>query len=162
MHQAAREYVSRYATDAMISVIEIGSRNINGTVRDLFPRAQWMGLDLQDGFCVDHVCDATKYQPMQRVDLVVCCEVLEHAPDWAELIEAAASWLVPGGRLIVTCAGSGRPQHSAHDGGPLRPGEHYANITAAELCRSMQTCGLWIDSAETLGHDTRASGVLSG
>ena len=106
--------------------------------------------------------DAANYQPMQRVDLVVCCEVLEHAADWAELIEAAASWLNPGGRLIVTCAGPGRPQHSAHDGGSLRPGEHYANITAAELCRAMQSCGIWIDSAETLGRDTRASGTLAG
>lgn len=162
MHQAAREYVSRYATDAMVSVIEIGSRNINGTIRDLFPRAQWMGLDLQDGFCVDHVCDATSYQPMLPVDLVICCEVLEHAADWMSLIEAGASWLAPGGRLIVTCAGPGRTPHSAHDGGDLRANEHYCNITTEALCRAMQACGIWIDSADTLGQDTRASGRLAG
>lgn len=162
MHQAAREYVSRYATPNQIRVIEIGSRNINGTVRDLFPRAQWVGLDLSDGFCVDLVCDAAKYQPMIPVDLVVCCEVLEHAADWRDLIEAGVSWLVPGGRLIVTCAGPTRKAHSAVDGGQLQPGEHYENITVAELCRAMQTCGLWIDSAEALREDTRASGVLAG
>jgi hypothetical protein len=35
--------------------------------------------------------------------------------------------------LILTCAGPGRPPHSGVDGGPLRPGEHYANPDPADL-----------------------------
>ncbi len=161
MHQAAREYVSRYATDAVIDVIEIGSRDINGRVRDLFPNANWLGLDLQAGKGVDIVCDAATYQPEVGVDMVVCCEVLEHTADWRKIIDNCLSWIAPGGRLIVTCAGTGRQPHSAHDGGPLQPGEHYENITPAELCEAMQRCGVWIDSAESCGSDTRASGIIS-
>ena len=41
--------------------------------------------------------------------------------------------LVPGGRLIVTCATDPRAPHSGHDGGVLRAGEHYRNIPETEL-----------------------------
>lgn len=161
MHPAAREYVARYATQRPVGVAEIGSRNINGTVRDLFPNAYWFGLDLRKGPCVDLVCDAETWKPDIVFDLVVCCEVLEHAENWKNLIAAAVSWLAPGGRLIVTCAGEGRKPHSGIDGGDVPIGEYYRNVSVAELCREMQKAGIWIDSAETVGEDTRASGTTS-
>ena len=39
----------------------------------------------------------------------------------------------PGGVFIMTAAGEGRLPHSAIDGGPLRQGEFYHNVTASEL-----------------------------
>lgn len=160
MHAAVMEYVGRYRTQAAVSVVEIGSRDINGSVRPLFPAATWVGIDLLPGPRVDIVGDATQYRPDSQVDLVICCEVLEHAPNWRELIAAAAGWLKPSGRLIVTCAAHNRRPHSGIDGSrKLKDGEHYAGVSCMELAREMQASGLVITSMEHFQADTRGSGV---
>lgn len=141
MHPGAFEFVGRYATRDDISVIEIGSRYINGSVRSHFPNACWTGIDLYPGDYVDFVVDALDYDPEHRVDLVVCCEVFEHTAQWAEILDAAWYWLLPKGRILITCAGPGRDVHSAIDGGALQPDEHYANITARELSDALHEAG---------------------
>lgn len=159
MHNDARMYVDRFATADALSVIEIGSRNINGTVRDLFPNASWTGLDLYPGPCVDVVCDSEKWSPESPVDLVICCEVFEHAQRWTAMLFNAAKWLKPGGRIVVTCAGPDRPPHSHHDGGKLRKGEYYSNISADRMRQAMESCGFANVEAHQFGYDTQASGV---
>jgi hypothetical protein len=47
-------------------------------------------------------------------------------------------WLLPKGRIIITCAGPGRDPHSAIDGGELRPDEHYANISQQEMREALE------------------------
>lgn len=142
MHYAAYDYVSRFKTNAAISVIEIGSRNINGTIRPLFPHAQWVGLDLLPGPDVDVVIDARAYIPGTTVDLVICCEVFEHTGFWRDIINVSTSWLRPGGRLIATCAGPGRPVHSGVDGGDaLHEGEWYRNLSPSELIDAIHHAG---------------------
>lgn len=134
MHAAARAFVERWASTDLVSVVEIGSRNVNGEIRDLWPNATWYhGLDLHAGPGVDTVCDACEYAPPHPVDVVVCCEVLEHSQNWQGIVLNACSWLRPGGRLIVTCAGAGRKSHSAIDGEAVRPEEWYANLLMWEL-----------------------------
>lgn len=141
MHPGAFEFVGRYATLDDISVIEVGSRDINGSVRCHFPAATWTGLDLYPGPSVDIVTDALDHTPVDQVDLVVICEVFEHCPYWGEVLHHIESWLKPRGRLIVTCAGPGRETHSAIDGGVLHPDEHYANITQDELAEELHYAG---------------------
>lgn len=158
MHNEAFQFVAQFATDQPISVIEIGSRNINGSVRSLFPNASWTGLDLHPGPDVDIVCRAEEYTPPVLVDLVVCCEVLEHAENWRELIGAAALWLKPDGRIILTCAGPGRPEHSAIDGQPrLIPGEYYDNVSADQIAEELHYAGCLIEVCEQAGDDTQAA-----
>lgn len=114
-------------------VVEIGGRFINGGVRDLIKADEYISLDLEDGPDVDVVADCRTWTPPGPADLVVACEVLEHAEDAEGVIGACLGYLAAGGRLIVTCAGPGRAPHSGHDGGTVRPGEHYANIEPADL-----------------------------
>lgn len=135
MHHAAWRFVERTAAQIgpVDAVLEIGSRNINGSVRGLFEYDRYLGVDLHAGPGVDLVADGATVEPPHPVDLVVCCEVLEHT-DQAEAIVAHALDMLPsGGHLVVTCAGPNRPPHSATDGGALRPGEYYRNPTIAEL-----------------------------
>ena len=141
MHPGASEFVGRHSTSEAISVIEIGSRDINGTIRSHFPAAQWTGLDLHPGPSVDWVGDALDYHAQNSVDLVICCEVFEHTSNWGEILNHAATWLKPGGRIIITCAGPGRDSHSASDGGDLHPDEHYANITQDEIAEELHYAG---------------------
>ncbi len=140
MHREAREFVSLFATDRSISVVEIGSLDVNGTIRDLFPNATWTGIDRVSGKCVDVVCDAAIYTPQGQVDLVVCCEVLEHADNWYQVILNAARWIRPGGSFIMTCAGLGRQPHSC-DGGALKPHEYYQNLSPRDIRDAVQTAG---------------------
>lgn len=159
MHDRARDYVKRYATQKPLAVVEIGSMNVNGQLRDLFPNAsRYVGMDIRPGKGVDCVGDAAVWEPSFCPDLVICCEVLEHTAEWAEIVTNAASWLPAGGRIVITCAGPGRPVHS-HRGGKMNPGEWYMNIDPAALYETMQDSGLRVDSIELHMTDTRASGV---
>lgn len=144
MHTEAFEWVKDAASRLpdVRTVIEIGSRNVNGTVRTLFPGRSWFGLDIEDGPDVDLVVDAMEFTPAELVDMVICCEVLEHAPRWKEIILRAVSWLNPGGVLLITVAGPGRDPHSAYDGGPLKHGEYYGNVSPEDLGRVAAAAGL--------------------
>jgi hypothetical protein len=134
MHTAARRYVASHVLGRRWNrVVEIGGRNVNGGIRDLVAAADYTSLDLAPGPDVDVVADCRTWQPPQPVDLVLCCEVLEHAPDPAGVVAAAISYLGSGGRLVLTCAGPGRAPHSGYHGGPLADGEHYANVDPEDL-----------------------------
>lgn len=156
MHQQAYEWVAAHKTDAKVSVLDIGGRNINGTVRPLFPRADYTAIDLLEGDGVDVVGDVVEWRSRRKFDVVVCCEVLEHTPGWREVLGSAYARCSPGGKLIVTCAGPGRAPHSARDGGPLHPGEFYANVSPQQLERELTQAG-WKDIVvDVLDTDLRA------
>lgn len=143
MHEQAFEWVRRHATTAAVSVLDIGGRDINGSPRHLYPNAaRYVVLDNQPDRGVDIVADAATWTPDQRYEVVLCLEVFEHTPAWPDILHTAYRALVPGGILVLTMAGPGRPEHSAVDGGPaLHPGEHYANIEPADLTIALHTAG---------------------
>ena len=144
MHAGAREFIAaQVAGKTFGEVIEIGARHINGGVLDLLNTDTYTGIDLFEGPGVTLVADATTWRPDEPVDLVVCCEVLEHAPDPRAIVEAALSWLKPKGLLLITCATDPRAPHSTHDGAEVRPGEHYANIDPTDLMAWLREAGAW-------------------
>lgn len=165
MHAEAYAYVAKFKTDEALSVVEFGSRNVNFTVRPLFPNADYWGIDAQPGPCVDEVADAASWRPFWTVDLLVCCEVFEHTPDWPAIVENAFSVVRSGGRVVFTCAGPGRAVHGVNIDDPLAPG-HYENVSSAQLAAAMTLAG-FVDieygevANETCGGgvDTQATGV---
>ena len=147
MHNAAFRFVERVIADRLgvfRDVVEIGARDINGSVRPLFAGCdRYLATDITSGNGVDQIVDASDASalPASSCDTVVCCEVLEHTPV-APIIRSAAAWLRPGGFLIATMATTGRAPHSAVDGGTLRGGEHYQNVTAEEMITALDAAGL--------------------
>jgi SAM-dependent methyltransferase len=146
MHTEAYEYtrlaLARVGGAAGKDVLEIGSVNINGGVRELCAgAASYWGIDKEGGPGVDEVVDAADYlrlgtfelDPVEVYDLVICNEVLEHEPDPSVVIACAWRALRPGGHLILTCAGEGRKPHGARGSEHPPAGEHYRNINTAEL-----------------------------
>ena len=135
MHAEAMSWLSEQAAglQGVDTVIDLGGRNINGSPRGLWPSAEWTVVDLHPGPGVDVVADCRDWAPEEKVDLVVCAEVLEHTDDVPGVLDSAASWLTQGGTLLITAAADPRAPHSHHDGGPLQPGEHYANVTEQAL-----------------------------
>ena len=154
MHIEAYAYAVRHLAGKRLGdVVEVGSRDINGSVRSLIDCKTYTGIDLAAGPNVDVVGDA--FDMAHPCDLVVCMEVLEHEARAEELVAHMASWLRPGGAMLLTAAGPGRADHSAPDGGPLRPGEHYANIEPLDLSAWLTAAGL-VRTVEWVGEDVRA------
>lgn len=134
MHDAAYRYVAGVVAGQLYArVVEVGGRAVNGSVRDLVSAGDYISIDLEDGPEVDVVGDCRDWEPPWPASLVVCCEVLEHAPEAREVVDSCIRFLKPGGRLILTCAGPGRAPHSGHDGGPVQANEWYENIDPADL-----------------------------
>lgn len=144
MHQAVFDFVKRLLADPertprperIYFVAEIGSRYVNGSVRELFPaHATYVGVDIQPGAGVDVIADGATFVPAYAPDVVVSTETLEHAPDPRGIIMNAGRILVPGGVLLLTAATNPRPLHSGVHGRPgiLEPGEVYRNIDPDEL-----------------------------
>ena len=162
MHPAAADYVNRFRSDTKLKIVDVGSLDINGSCRSMFPNASYHGIDLVDGRGVDEVADAAVWKPKSLVDMVVCCEMLEHTPVWPTVIARSYGWLRKDGRLIVTAAGPGRVPHSAVDGGPIRAGEFYQNIDPDELETAFLLAGYEDVEIEVVGSDVRGTGVNRG
>lgn len=147
MHQQVADWV---AAEAVLdtgrcpspSVLEIGSLDINGSVRAAFPHAaSYHGVDLVAGPGVDEVADAADWRPPRAYDVVVCAEVLEHAPRWEAVLRTCWDALAPGGLLLMTCATEGRAPHSAIDGLEVRPDEHYGNVPPGDVVALLRRLG---------------------
>lgn len=142
MHVQAFQWVELNAGDLGddYSVLEIGSHDVNGSVRPLLNAAShYHGIDIAPGPGVDEVADAASWRAWRTYDVVVSTEVLEHAPDWKSILDNAWSALAAGGRLLFTCATEPRPPHSAIDGWAVREGEHYGNVPAHEVLVHIRT-----------------------
>ncbi len=142
MHDAAFNYVRDQFLEhgPWATVIEFGSRNINGGVRELFNGVDFLGIDVREGEGVDLVADAATVE-VGPVDCVICTEVLEHADNAEQIIANAYRSLNRGGVFIMTCGGPGRHEHSAIDGLGLQPGEFYRNVDAETLSEWLERAG---------------------
>lgn len=167
MHLEAYLYVGKNlpAPYAGMRVLEMGSKVVNGTPRKLIGGRdlEYVGIDIRPGPGVDCVMDAADATLPDRLgcewDVVLCMEVLEHTPLGEAICHNAHRLLRPGGVFLVTCAGPKRQPHSAEDGGAvLAEGEHYQNISVAELSRWCVADGWWPFSVEEgrEGEDTYA------
>ena len=159
MHKAAYDFVAQFQTDKVVKVLEIGSRNINGSVRSLFPNAIWSGVDKNGGDGVDIVVDATEYIHDEEVDFVISCESLEHIKNWRKALSNAIKSLKYDGRLIITCSGHGRLPHSGENGGMLFPNEHYRNLSPEEISQYLSTNEMLVEISQKVEYDTQLTAV---
>ena len=142
MHPEAMDWVHQHVCGRRFgSVVELGARDVNGTVRGLFDCDLYISVDIAPGAGVDVVCDAADFVPDMPAGCVVSTEMLEHAPRAREIVLQAFRMLEPGGMFVMTAAGPGRAPHSAVDGKGLAAGEHYANIDPVELSMWLAEAG---------------------
>jgi hypothetical protein len=93
------------------TVLEVGSLDINGSVRHLF-RGPYVGVDMQDGPGVDMVCNAhglrREFPEHPGFEVVVCTEMLEHDDrPWISVAQMRAM-AAPSGVLLLTARGYDR------------------------------------------------------
>lgn len=158
MHAEAFRWVQDHAPRDAGVVLDIGGRNINGTVRSLFPFAHtYVALDIAEGPEVDIVADAATWTPDRAYEVVVCCEVFEHTAVWPGICQTAFKACRAGGLFIATMAGPGRRPHSGIDGGwHLHAGEHYANVEPDDLRRVLIAAGFTDVTVDQQSADVRA------
>lgn len=118
-------------------IIEIGSYDVNGSVRQFFHKSCYVGVDLIHGAGVDIVCEGDKVDHADNTyDIAISCECFEHNPKWSETFENMHRMTKEGGVVLFTCATTGRPEHGTTRTAPkASPGtqalnwDYYRNLT---------------------------------
>ena len=103
-----------------ISVLELGSYNINGTVRDHFKVKDYVGVDWRSGPGVDIVSYAHTLNLGRKFHTVISASMLEHDPHWASSLKAMVDHLHPEGAIFLSWGSALCPVHCdevAPDGG---------------------------------------------
>ena len=74
-----------FVKNEKISVLELGSFNYNGSVRQFFPNSIYTGVDVIEGPNVDLIYDGKNFNFNDNsFDLCISCECFEHNPYWKE------------------------------------------------------------------------------
>jgi SAM-dependent methyltransferase len=97
-----------------VSVLDIGSLDINGNNRYLFENYDYTGIDIGEGKNVDIVCKGHEFKPAEKhkFDVVISTECFEHDKHWRETVRNVIDNLLKsGGLFLFTCATTGRPEH---------------------------------------------------
>lgn len=98
-------------------VIEVGSYNVNGSLRSLIESwnpVEYVGVDLEKGPGVDMICNAedlVKKFGKESFDVVISTELLEHVLDWKTVISNFKNICKPGGIILITARSYGFPYH---------------------------------------------------
>lgn len=142
MHKEANQFVKsvkaehpEYFTGKR--VLEVGSLNINGSVRDYFTDCDYTGIDIGEGKDVDIVCLAHEYEKPDTYDTIISTEMLEHDRHWEKSLAQIYRNLKVGGLFVLTCAGPTRAEHGTTrtDGGWAAPftSDYYRNISTEDF-----------------------------
>lgn len=126
-----------------LKILDVGGANVNGSVRDYFPRAKFHGVDIAPAPGVDFVFDAATsplWRDLDNYDIVIATELFEHAEKWPAIIANMSSVLSIDGHqlLIATCASDGRMPHGARGEYGVPEGEYYGNVSPADLERELR------------------------
>ena len=103
-------------------VLEIGSLNINGTVRGFFKDCDYTGVDIHSGKDVDIVSKTKDLEfGTLKFDTIISAECFEHDSEYEESVKKIIELLKTEGLFVFTCATTGRPEH----GTPRTDGDDY-------------------------------------
>ncbi len=98
-------------------VLEVGSCDVNGSVRSIVARhapTSYVGVDIKAGPGVDVVCPAGKLVEQfgaRSFEVVISTEMLEHVADWQVAVAEMKAVLRKGGRMILTTRSPGFQLH---------------------------------------------------
>ena len=128
-----------------MSVLEIGSYDVNGTIRNFFEGSNYTGVDIIEGPGVDVVASGGDVGlPSNSFDLSISCECFEHNPVWVETFANMYRMTKDGCFMVVTCASTGRREHgtarskpASSPGTVLSGSTYYRNLTSSDFYKNL-------------------------
>lgn len=121
MHRSVLDFVRRALNSNDIAdkaVMEVGSANVNGSVRPFIESldpAVYLGVDAAPGPGVDVVANCEQLTEQLNTgcwDVVISTEMLEHVRDWRACVRELALATRPGGLLLITTRSPGFEYHA--------------------------------------------------
>lgn len=114
-HKEQRDYFRRVKKSYPqffegVRVLDCGSLDVNGSIKEFFTDCEYVGIDIVDGKNVDHVSKTHEYKD-KPFDVVVSGEMLEHDEHWKKSLRNMYDLLKDGGLMAISAAGKGRPEH---------------------------------------------------
>jgi SAM-dependent methyltransferase len=143
MHQNNRSWLEdlkrAYPQAFLDSVLELGSRDFNGSARSAFSSSDlYVGVDCVEGSCVDIVCAAKDIPYENEFGVVVCLSMLEHDPEWRESLSGSIRALRNEGLLFLAFGAEGNPEHCEEAGIP------FVRVLHADVLSHLRDCGYQI------------------
>lgn len=122
-HQQQQDFIistlrrHQLIVDKATNILEIGSQDISGSVRNFFGPAQaYIGVDIGMAPGVDLVVPGELLQLSTGwADISISAECFEHAIEWKEILLNMIRITKEDGLILITCAGFGRPTHGTID-----------------------------------------------
>lgn len=112
MNKHVLAFIDEHKDKLQGRVIEIGSYNVNGSVREIIDVT--VGVDMRRGPGVDLVCavsDLADKFPQGSFDACVSTDTLEHVQDWKSFVNTSWGLVKEGGWLVITMASLAKGKH---------------------------------------------------
>jgi SAM-dependent methyltransferase len=145
-HGSQQEFVKRIAKEFPehfnnIKMLEVGSLNINGTMRDYFVDCTYVGVDVDEGPGVDLTCGGHLVDHADNTyDTTGSCNCFEHNPYWVESFQNMYRMTRHNGLVFIAVPTTGYPEHGttkhARGDSPLtikKGWEYYSNLTEEDF-----------------------------
>jgi len=130
-----------------VAVLDCGSLDVNGTLKDIFTDSVYIGVDIHAGHNVDIVSRIKDLETTDKLfDTIVSGEMLEHDDSWRESLQKMYDLCKAGGLIAISCAGTGRPEHGTRKTGALwgTAPDYYMNLTEDDF-REVYKSGMFSD-----------------
>jgi len=133
-----KKYSKHFSKDS--KVLEVGSRYINGAIRDFFSIEEWIGIDWLDGKNVDIVTLAHEFESDTRFDTIVSASMLEHDPHWEKSLKNSMLHMKEDGILIFSWQAARSKPH----GKRYAPDKKYHALKAELVFNYLEKIGMYV------------------
>jgi len=137
-----KEFYINNSFNKDINVLEIGSLDVNGNIRNLFDfTKEYTGIDLEKGPNVDLVLSGIDIDKLDKnFDIIISCECFEHAKDWKIIFEKMCQISKPNSFIVISVASTGRVEHGTERSGnwqsPGNKDDYYLNLTKRDFIKN--------------------------
>lgn len=120
MREQSKQFLRKFLENHTFEkVLDVGSLDVTGHIRDIFPQGTYTGVDMRAGVNVDVVVnghDLAEHFGVETFDFVVCFDTFEHDDRFWETLDNMKRVLKPGGYLMLGVPSRNCPEHDhPHD-----------------------------------------------
>jgi SAM-dependent methyltransferase len=145
-HPTQQEFVRKLSVEFSnhfnnIKMLEVGSLNINGSMRRYFKDCTYVGVDVDSGRDVDLVCEGQLVDhPDNTYDTSGSCNCFEHNPYWVETFRNMYRMTKKDGLVFIVVPTTGYGEHGTSKNHPkdspltiAKGWEYYKNLTEQDF-----------------------------